>query len=197
MSANRKLTPKQDAFCQELMVDMNATQAAIRAGFSPRNASRIGAELLGKTHVASFIAAAKAERAAKVEISAERVIREIARAAFLDIGKVFNEDGSMKLLSEIDEDTRRAIAGIEVTEIRDKDGVVIGYTKKLKFCDKLTALSQLCRHIGLSDKKVTVKANGDSLNLLIQAVQGSAFMPVGIDGDKPCVEERKASLQIR
>jgi phage terminase small subunit len=170
MSANRKLTPKQEAFCRELMVDLNATQAAIRAGFSPRNASRIGAELLGKTHVAAFIAAAKAERAAKVDISAERVIREIARAAFLDISKAFNEDGSMKPHSEIDEDTRRAIAGIEVTEIRDNDGVVIGYTKKLKLWDKLRALELLGKHVGMFDQRVTVDPNADGLSLLIQAV---------------------------
>jgi phage terminase small subunit len=184
MSGNNGLTPKQAAFVEQYLLDLNATQAAIRAGYSERNGSRIGAELLGKTQVSAVIAAMKAERSERTLVGADRVLREIARVAFLDVGRAFNEDGSLKALSEMDEDTRRSITGIEVSEIRDNHGITIGYTKKLKLADKLRALELLGRHLGMFDSKVTVDAKGDSLTLLIQAVQGSSFKPVVIEGDK-------------
>ena len=74
-----KLTPKQQLFVREYLVDLNATRAAVRAGYSEKNADKIGPELLGKTRVAEAIEAAKAERAEKVGRSAEDVLRDIQK----------------------------------------------------------------------------------------------------------------------
>lgn len=72
-----KLTPKQQRFVEEYLVDLNATQAAIRAGYSARNADKIAFQLLGKTRVAEAIAAAKAERSARVSVSADYVVNNL------------------------------------------------------------------------------------------------------------------------
>lgn len=72
-----KLTPKQQRFVEEYLVDLNATQAAIRAGYSSRNADKIAFQLLGKTRVAEAIAAAKAERSARVSVSADYVVNNL------------------------------------------------------------------------------------------------------------------------
>ena len=72
-----KLTDKQTAFVREYLVDLNATQAAIRAGYSERTASRIGPQLLGKTCVREAIEKAQAKRARRVEIKAEDVLRGV------------------------------------------------------------------------------------------------------------------------
>ena len=72
-----KLTPKQQRFVEEYLVDLNATQAAIRAGYSARNADKIAFQLLGKTRVAEAIAAAKAERSARVAVSADYVLNNL------------------------------------------------------------------------------------------------------------------------
>lgn len=71
------LTPKQTAFVREYLVDMNATQAAIRAGYSPRSASRIAVELLNKTHVAQAVQEAQNARAAQSQRTAQDVLRDI------------------------------------------------------------------------------------------------------------------------
>lgn len=72
-----KLTPKQQRFVEEYLVDLNATQAAIRAGYSARNADKIAFQLLGKTRVAEAIAAAQAERSARVSVSADYVVNNL------------------------------------------------------------------------------------------------------------------------
>lgn len=87
-----KLTDKQTAFVREYLVDLNATQAAIRAGYSERTASRIGPQLLGKNCVREAIEKAQAKRARRVEVTQDYVLsnlvevveRTMQRAPFLD-----------------------------------------------------------------------------------------------------------------
>ena len=82
--AARRLTPKQAEFVRQYLVDLNATQAAIRAGYSERTASKIASELLGKTGVREAIATAQAKREQRTEITADRVVSELAKIAFAD-----------------------------------------------------------------------------------------------------------------
>lgn len=79
MSKGGKLTPKQERFVEEYMIDLNATAAARRAGYSERNADKIGPELLGKSRVREAIEAKKAERSEKIGITAEEVVKLIHR----------------------------------------------------------------------------------------------------------------------
>ena len=91
------MTKKQKTFCDEYLIDLNATQAAIRAGYSSKTADRIGPELLGKTCIQENIAKAMAERSKRTGISQDRVIQELARIAFVNPQNVINpKDASVK-----------------------------------------------------------------------------------------------------
>lgn len=76
-----KLTDKQDQFCREYVVDFNATQAAIRAGYSPRTANRQATRLLSKVHIKDRVGALKAKRANTANVSAEYVISSLKKVA--------------------------------------------------------------------------------------------------------------------
>jgi phage terminase small subunit len=173
-----KLKPMQLRFAAEYGIDLNATQAAIRAGYSARTAKSQGQRLLTNAHIAKAIADAQNARAARTEITADRVLKELARIAFFDIGKAFTPDGALKPLDEMDEDTRRALAGLEVVSLTE-DGEHIGTLKKVKIADKLAALEKIGRHLGMWNDKLTLKGDSESpLVALIQHVQGNALKPV-------------------
>ena len=150
LNPTKKLSAKQELFVSWFAVDGNATQAAIRAGYSEKTAKAIGAENLAKPAIAAAIAEARAKRLERNEVTADRVLQELARIAFLDIRKLLNTDGSMKPIGEIDDDARAAIAGLELSEIRDEDGNSIGVLKKIKIADKLAALDKLARQSACS-----------------------------------------------
>ena len=173
------MTPKQERFTQEYLVDLNATQAAIRAGYSSRTANEQGARLLADVSIAAAIRVAMAERARRVGITADRVLQEVAKLAFLDIAGAFNPDGTMKPLHEIDPDVRAALAGLEVAEIAGDEGQAIGRLRKIKLADKTANLTLLMRHLGMLNDKVKVSGDADNpLALLIRDIQGSSLKPV-------------------
>src|SRR5690606_14509916 len=110
------LTAKQRRFVEEYLIDLNATQAAIRAGYSSRTAGQIGDENLKKPQIAAAVQAAQAERSARTQITQDRVLTELARIAFFDIRKLYNDDGSMKRPHELDDDAAAVLAGVDVVE---------------------------------------------------------------------------------
>jgi len=148
------ITPKQRRFVDEYLIDLNATRAAVRAGYTSNNANVVGPRLLQHAGVAAEIAKARAQLAEKMEITRERVLKEVARLAFSDHRKLLNADGSPKLLHELDDDTAAAIAGIEVTErvLPGGDGRT-EVVSKIKLWDKNAALDKLCKHLGLTAEK--------------------------------------------
>jgi len=179
------LTPKQQRFSAEYLVDLNATQAARRAGYSPKTSADIGRQLLRKTPVAELIQAAMAERSARTEITQDRVLHEVARLAFLDIRKAFNTNGTLKPLHEMDDDTAAALAGLDAIELRE-DGAPVGSIKKLKLADKKGALELLMRHMGMLNDKMRLQGDAENpLSLLIKQIQGNAVPVVAnpIDDD--------------
>jgi phage terminase small subunit len=147
------LTAKQRAFVNEYLIDLNATQAAIRAGYSEKTADQQGHQLLKKTLVAAAIAKAQAKREARTEITQDMVMRELARIGFADIRKAVrwgavpdvSEDGEMvypvELVAseDVDDDTAAAISEVSLTA----QGV------KIKFADKLAALEKIGKHLGM------------------------------------------------
>lgn len=164
-----RLTPKQEAFCREYLIDLNATQAAIRAGYSKASADKIGAQLLGKTRIRDAISAAQSDRASRTEIDADRVMKEISHAAFFDIGDVLDftaDDGTARLkpVNTIPASARRAIASVKVRRYVEK-GAGDGEARQvevteLKFCDKLSALEKLGKHLGLFPNRHEVTGKG-------------------------------------
>lgn len=147
------LSDKQQLFVQEYLVDRNGRQAAIRAGYSARNPGYQAHRLLQNPEVAEAVGEGLQGRTARLEVTAERVIEEIARRAFYDPTDLMVEveqaledgegspfDATGRLLKALPEDTRRAIDGWG----RDRHGNLV-----IKLADKNKALDQLARHLGL------------------------------------------------
>ena len=144
----------QERFAQEYLVDLNATQAAIRAGYSPKTAASQGTRLLRKVNVIEIIDRLKAERAKRTEITADRVLKELAAVGFSDLRRVMDDDGNMMNPDEWDEDTARAVSTVEITtrSIVDEEGegpAVVERTHKLKAWPKVSALQQIGNHLGM------------------------------------------------
>lgn len=157
------LPRKQARFVAEYLIDLNATQAAIRAGYSARNADKIGSQLLGKTRVAEAVTTAQSKRLAKLDISAERVLAELARIGFSDVRSWFDMDGRLKPLNELGDDAARMIASVEVLrEKTRKVGNGNGYTVeeaviKVRAWDKVRALELLAKNLGLLKDRLQVE----------------------------------------
>lgn len=146
------LKGKQAKFVEEYLIDLNATQAAIRAGYSAKTAYAIGRENLRKPQIQEALQEAMQSRSKRTAITADRVLQEYARIAFMDPRNLLKEDGSPKELSALDDDTAAAIAGLELQDVYEGFGderQFIGYTKKYKFAPKLQALDMLAKHTGL------------------------------------------------
>lgn len=151
----KKLTARQQRFIDEYLVDLNATQAAIRAGYSAKTARQIGEQNLSKVDIARAITEAKKAREVRIEITQDRVLKEAARLALFDPRKLFNDDGSPKGIHELDDDTAAAVAGIEVLEQFEgsgKERVFVGHLKKYRIADKNSALEKLFKHLGMFEK---------------------------------------------
>ena len=157
----KKLTDKQEMFCLEYMVDLNATQAAIRAGYSEKTAQQISNNLLLNVVIQERIQQLKERRSAKVEVTAERVIKEIATLAFSNIPNYFNQIGpgsvltlTLKQFEDMPEDASRAISSVE--QSINKEGEI---TYKVKLWDKTRNLEMLCRHLGIAEDSIKVDIN--------------------------------------
>ena len=142
-----KLTAKQKKFVEEYLIDLNATQAAIRAGYSPKNAGKIGHELLEKTR--NEIDRAIAERSRRTGINQDRVLRELAKIAFVNPGGVINFDEAT-VKGDAKEEDLAAIASVKIKNIPTEDGEIT--EREIKLCDKLKALDLLGKHLGIYDK---------------------------------------------
>jgi phage terminase small subunit len=146
----RRLTPKQKRFVDEYLIDLNATQAAIRAGYSKKNAGKIGPELLGKTRISEAIRSSMQKREQRTEVTQDMVVKQLAKIAFLDIKDVVEwNDQSIRIKpSESVDGTVLA----EVSETMTESG----WTKKVKMSDRMRALDMLGRHLGMFKDKLDV-----------------------------------------
>lgn len=151
------LTEKQKRFCEEYIIDLNATQAAIRAGYSRDTAGSIGHENLKKPEIQEYLSQRQLELQEATGITQKKVLEEYAKVAFLDIRRFYTTDGALKPINELDDESAGALACVEVYEERISDvdadeNVTAGMTKKIKTYDKVKALDSLARHLGLFGK---------------------------------------------
>ena len=166
----KPLSPKQERFVAEYLVDLNATQACIRAGYSPKTADVQGPRLLGNVRIAQAISAGQSKRLAKLNISAERVLGEIASIAFSDIRRWFDAEGRLLPIHQLPDDVAAALGTVEV--IREK---TIGQDTpiavlKVKAWDKVRALDMLAKHFGLVKERLEHSGpNGVPLRLASDA----------------------------
>ena len=146
------LTDKQKRFCEEYLIDLNATQAAIRAGYSVNTAKEIGCENLTKPNIQEYIHTRKKALQEKTEITQERVLKEYARLAFADLRQYYDENGSLKHPTELGDDAAAAVSSIEIYDdfVNSRGGrEKVGETKKVKLHNKVQALQDLAKHLGL------------------------------------------------
>ncbi|HBO1369387.1 TPA: terminase small subunit [Pseudomonas aeruginosa] len=145
------LTKKQRLFVDEYLLDLNATQAAIRAGYSTRRATEIGYQLLQRPEVAQAIQAAMAERSKRTEVEADYVIRRLREIDEMDVLDILEDDGSFRSIRDWPKAWRQFLSGIEIAELfegRGDDRRIAGVLRKVKWPDKLRNLELLSRHVG-------------------------------------------------
>lgn len=154
----RPLTAKQARFVAEYLVDANATRAAIRAGYSEKSAGDYACQLLRKTQVREAVNEQRRAQAARTRITADRVLHELARIGFVDIGDVasWGESGAVQVVPSEDmtADHRAALSEVTFTETgggttRNGDERERVVTVRVKMHDKAKALGLLCKHLGL------------------------------------------------
>ena len=159
------MNQKQKAFASEYVIDYNATQAAIRAGYSERSAYSQAHELLKKPEVKKAIQELEEAASERTAITKDMVLKELARVAFVDPRKLFDEEGRPKDIRFLDSDTAAALSSVDIYEEFDYDGdekELSGYTKKYKWADKLRALEMLGKHLGMFTDKVHVEGTVDT-----------------------------------
>ncbi|HCL3594386.1 TPA: terminase small subunit [Pseudomonas aeruginosa] len=145
------LTKKQRLFVDEYLIDLNATQAAIRAGYSTRRATEIGYQLLQRPEVAQAIQAAMSERSKRTEVEADYVIRRLREIDEMDVLDILEDDGSFRSIRDWPRAWRQFLSGIEIAELfegRGDDRRIAGVLRKVKWPDKLRNLELLSRHVG-------------------------------------------------
>ena len=148
-----KLTPKQQCFVEEYLIDLNATQAAIRAGYSSASAGEQGSALLKNPKVRAHVDELLAERSRRTGVTQDRVVRELARIAFVSPLDIINaEDATIK--EDASDDDKAVIQSIRVKTIPSDYGD--GVEREVKLADKQKALELLGRHLGMFNDRVNV-----------------------------------------
>lgn len=149
-----KLTAKQEMFCHEYLIDLNATQAAIRAGYSKKTANKSGPENLVKPVIQKRISELKGKRTERVDADADYVLHRLKEMAELDVIDILEDDGSMKQIRDWPKVWRTSISGLEVHEIIGEE--IDKLVKKIKWPDKLKNLELLGKHVNIKawDKEV-------------------------------------------
>lgn len=145
-----RLTPRQQRFVAEYLIDLNATKAAIRAGYNSRTARQIGYENLTKPYIQAEIERQNKERVARLEIDADDVLRQLKVISDFDIRGLFDETGNLKPPHALTEEQGKAVASYEI--INERSGKRQRY--KVRLCDKLNALKLLGRHLNLFSERV-------------------------------------------
>lgn len=170
------LTPKQQRFCDEYLIDLNATQAAIRAGYSEKTAYRTGADNLRKPQIEEYIAKRQKELSRSTEITQERVIKELALIAFSNnadyahvVEKKMKAEVGGALVDVLDEDGKpvmyRTVEPVLTEELTEEQKRALAVIKKgregleVKSCDKVKALELLGKHLGIFTDKIEANVN--------------------------------------
>lgn len=151
-----KLTEKQQRFVDEYLIDLNATQSAIRAGYSVKNADKIGSELLGKTRVAEAISEKMADRSKRTGVNQDRVVLELAKIAFVNAADLIDPKNATIKDGATFDDTA-AIQSVKVKTIPGKNGERV--EREIRLNDKLKALELLGKHLGMWDDRLDVSLN--------------------------------------
>lgn len=161
------LTDKQEMFCREYLIDLNATQAAIRAGYSEKTANEQGAQNLAKLSIQSRISELKAQRNDRIDIDADYVLKRLFEIDQMDVLDILRDDGTLKPIAQWPKVWRITLQGMDIsTTIQDFDEKTTEtILKKIKWPDKVKNLELLGKHISVQafkeqvEQKVTANHN--------------------------------------
>jgi phage terminase small subunit len=153
------LTPKKHRFAAEYLIDLNATQAAIRAGYSKHTAYSIGHDLLKEPEISALIARLQAERAERTATDAAWVLQRLRDEADADVNDCYGEDGELLPIAEWPLIWRTGLmVGIETEEL-EVDGIKVGIVRKVKQSDRIKRIELIGRHVGVQAFKDRVEVD--------------------------------------
>lgn len=147
-----KLTEKQQRFVDEYLIDLNATQAAIRAGYSVKTANEQGAQNLAKLSIQQAISEAMAERSKRIGVNQDRVVLELAKIAFVKMTDIVDDEGKIK--DDTTDDDRACIESVKYKQSTSETGSSV--EREVKLSPKLKALELLGKHLGMWNDKLDV-----------------------------------------
>ncbi|HIC9159799.1 TPA: terminase small subunit [Salmonella enterica subsp. enterica serovar Nagoya] len=148
-----KLTDKQELFAREYLKDLNATQAAIRAGYSEKTANEQASRLLANVNVQTFVAELKATRVEQIGIDAAYVLKRLVEIDQMDVLDILLANGELKPIKDWPKTWRTTLSGMDVTEIA---GDTPSLLKKIKWPDKVKNLELLGKHVDVQAFKEQV-----------------------------------------
>lgn len=154
-----KLSDQQELFCKEYVKDLNATQAAIRAGYSAKSARMQASRLITNDVITARISVLVDERMHRVQVDGDTILRELLHLATSDLRKLFDEKGVLLPPDQWPDDSAIAVSSVEVDELWEGYGaerIQVGVTKKVKFWDKPKSLELLGKHLKLFTDKMEV-----------------------------------------
>lgn len=155
---------RHQRFIAEMLIDNNATQAYIRAGYSPKHADVNAAILMARPDIQEALAQARAERAKRLQIDADWVLKRLHGDATADLAELYADDGSIKPIKEWPMVFRTGlVAGIEVAELFDGTGdsrKVVGHVRKLKLIDRTKTVELIGKHVDVGAFKERVELTG-------------------------------------
>lgn len=158
------MTAKEAAFVREYLIDLNATQAMIRAGYSAKTANVQAVEVMARPRVKSAIDAAIAARSERTQIDADWVLKRLAEEADADLADLYDDKNELKPVSEWPKIWRQGlVAGVEIDALFEgygEDRIQIGYTKKLRLSDRVRRLELIGKHIKVNAFQDTVALKG-------------------------------------
>ena len=153
-----RMNERQKRFVEEYLKDLNATQAALRAGYSPKSAKQWAGHLLRRPEIAEAVQEAIRKRSERTELSQDRVVRELAAIAFADAEDYQQVEGdalALRDLTQIGREQRRAIQGYR----RGRFG------PEIQLCDRMRALELLGKHLGMFEKQQEREGEGVRVEL--------------------------------
>jgi phage terminase small subunit len=157
------LTAKQARFAQEYIIDLNATQAAVRAGYSKKTAEVQANQLMKQPLVQAAISEAINARSNRTQIDADRVLVELGRLGFSDLRDLFTENGDLRPIGSWSDDAAAAVSSVEVVVKpigNDGDGnKIVEHIHKIRLWDKNAALEKIAKHLGMFIEKHEHKVN--------------------------------------
>lgn len=152
-----KLTEKQQRFVDEYLIDLNATQAAIRAGYSAKTACEQGARLLANVKIQGTIAEHMAERSKRTGVNQDRIVRELAKIAFVNLTDIVDEEGRIR--SNATDEDLSCLESIKYKESSSDTGDSV--EREVKIASKLKALELLGKHVGMWNDKLNVEMDAE------------------------------------